>query len=155
MEDGDRGRPDLDRARATGSLESTWALLRQAPTHQIGLLMPGHPSPKRLAGLRSWIQACVKGVSRARDPVTKTADEAEARAQAGEIATQLAAVADAFSLYTRMLEKSGIVNQVEPGLSPTPQSLAAIADDEKLLLACRAALRRSMEELIIIVAADS
>jgi hypothetical protein len=154
MANGDRGSAGLDHVRATASPGTMWALLRQAPAHQIALLMPEHPSPKRLAGLRSWIQACVKDVSRARGHGMETADGAEARAQAGEIATQLAAIADAFSMYTRVLERSRIVHPVEPGLPPTPPSLVATADDEKLLLACRAALRRSMEELIITVEAD-
>jgi len=154
MANGDRGGAGLGHLEAAACPGAMWTLLRQAPAHQLALLMPTHPSPKRLAGLRSWIQACVKDVSRARSQGMETADGAETRAQAGEIATQLAAVADAFSMYTRVLEKSRSVHPMEPGLPPAPQSLTAIADDERLLLACRAALRRSMEELIITVEAD-
>jgi hypothetical protein len=153
IEDGARS-ADLGGARVAATPGSMRALLRQAPSHQMTLLMPMHLSPKRLAALRAWIQACVKGISTVRSPANWSAGDAEA-AQASEIATQLAAVADAFAMYASMLEKSRIANHAEPGLAPTPRPLAAVADDERLLLNCRVALRRSMQELIAAVAADN
>jgi hypothetical protein len=147
-EHGDHLSSGLNGALAAVGSGSLWTLLRQAPSHQMSLLMPAHPSPKRLAVLRSWIQACVTSVSRARSQETQTAGDAEA-AETGEIAMQLAAIADAFSMYASMLERSRIASQPEPGLPPPPpRSLATIADDERLLLSCRAALRSSIQDLI-------
>jgi hypothetical protein len=151
----DRLSADHNGARTVAGSESLWTLLWQAPSHQMALLMPSHPSPKRLAVLRSWIQACVTSVSKARGQETRIAGDAEA-AQAEEIAVQLAAIADAFSMYTSMLERFRIASQPEPGLPPPPpQPLAAIADNERLLLSCRAALRSSIQELIIALEIDS
>ncbi len=153
-EHGDHSSADHDGARTVTSLETLQTLLRQAPSHQMTLLMPTHPSPKRLAVLRAWIQACVTDVSRARSQETQTAGDAEA-AQTREIATQLAAVADAFSMYASMLERFRIASQPEPGLPPAPRPLAVIADDERLLLNCRAVLRRSIQEMITALETDS
>jgi hypothetical protein len=121
----------------------------------MALLMPAHPSTRRLAVLRSWIQACVTSVSKARSQETQSAGNAEA-ARTEEIAMQLAAIADAFSMYAGMLERSRIASQPEPGLPPPPpRPLATVADDERLLLSCRAALRCSIQELISALEIDS
>jgi hypothetical protein len=153
-EHGDDRSADHDGARAATCPETLRALLQQAPSHQMMLLMPMHPSPKRLAVLRTWIQSCVTGLSRARSQEMQTDGEAEA-AQTKEIATQLAAVTDAFSMYASMLERFRIASQPEPGLPPPPRPLAVIADDERLLLNCRSALRRSIQELITALETDS
>ncbi len=94
------------------------------------------------------------GVSRARSQETQTAGDAEA-AQTREIATQLGAIADAFSMYARILERFRIASQPEPGLPSPPRPLTVIADDERLLLNCRSALRRSIQELITALETDS
>lgn len=153
-EHGDHRSADLDGARTAPGSGTLWTLLRQASTHEMTLLMPAHPSPKRLAALRSWIQACVTGISRARSQATQTVGNAEA-AQITEIAMQLAAVADAFSMYASMLKRFRIASQPEPGLPPPSQSLTVVADDERLMLKCRAALRTSIQELITALEADN
>jgi len=96
----------------------------------------------------------VTGVSKARGHEARGAGDAEA-AEIEQIAVQLAAIADAFSMYTSMLERFRIASQPEPGLPPPPpRPLATIAEEERLLLSWRVALRSSIQKLITVVEAE-
>jgi hypothetical protein len=64
-----------------------------------------------------------------------------------EIAARIAAVVDAFQMYASMLERFRSTSQT--GVLPSqPLSLAVVAEDERVLLSCRAALRSSIQQLI-------
>lgn len=119
----------------------------------MGLLKPSHPSAARIARLRSWIQDCVKAVEEAREleALVVQRDEVD---HVEEIAESIAAVVDAFHMYASVLEKFRNANRTAIGLPSQSEPLAAIAEDERVLLSCRAALRESMQHLIATVRAD-
>jgi hypothetical protein len=65
-----------------------------------------------------------------------------------EIATGLAVLVDAFHIYASLLERFRSANRPAPGLPPQSLPLSVVADDERILLSCRAAVRSSMKQLI-------
>jgi len=140
------------RTRLHEDMEVALARLREAPNHLTTLLMPVHPSAARIAGMRSWITGCAKAVVRAQKTGAQVSHEDEA-AQIEELATQLAAVSDAFRLYASMLEKSRSANEAEQG--QPAHSLAAAAEEERLLLSWRRSLRASIQQLITGLQSDS
>lgn len=135
------------------ALAAIWALLLQAQEHQTGLLKPSHPSAARIARLRSWIQDCVKAVEEARS-LQALISQSEEVDQVEEIAESIAAVVDAFHMYSTMLEKFRNANRTGIRLPSQSEPLAAVADDERVLLSCRAALRGSMQHLVATVRVD-
>jgi hypothetical protein len=143
---------DLMRTRLLEDIESALALLQEAPNHQTTLLMPGHPSAARIAGMRSWIRGCVKAVARAQKSGAQVslADEA---AQIEEIAAQLAAVSDAFHMYASNLERFRSADEPGPGQPPRP--LAAVAEEERLLLGWRVGLRGSIQQLMTVLQTEN
>jgi hypothetical protein len=153
---GDRshGEPgNHDSPNAVIALAAIWTLLLQAQEHQMDLLKPSHPSAARIARLRSWIQDCVKAVEEARrlEALIVQSDEVD---QVEEIAESIAAVVDDFHMYASVLEKFRKANRTAIRLPSQSEPLAAVADDERVLLSCRAALRGSMQHLIATVRAD-
>jgi hypothetical protein len=64
-----------------------------------------------------------------------------------EVTAKVAVVVDAFHMYASMLERSRSASQSAIGSSRSGP-LAAVADDERVLLSCRADLRESMQQLI-------
>lgn len=140
---------DRDSTRVAAEPESVGTLMRQAPAHEVALAMPLHPSPRRLAGMQAWVEACVKSVSYMRG---RTTDAAEA-AWTENITARLASVADAFSLYMRTLQVSRAAQQATGVSPPASRTLAEVAEEERLLLAYRSALRQSLHDLISVVAA--
>lgn len=142
-------RDDCDSVRAAAEPESVGALMRQAPAHEVTLAMPLHPSPRRLAGMQAWVEACVKSVSHMRG---RTADAADA-AWTEDVTARLTSVADAFSLYMRTLQISRAAQQPTGVSLPASRPLAEVAEEEKLLLGYRAVLRQSLHELISVAAA--
>jgi hypothetical protein len=64
-----------------------------------------------------------------------------------EIAAKIAAVVDSIHIYASMLKRFRS-SQIAIGPPPKPEPLAAVADDERALLRCRADLRESMQHLI-------
>lgn len=133
-------------------LEPVLTLLRQASDHQTTLLMPSHPSPARVAALRSWLHSCVKSVAKVQKCQAQTMRSDEA-AQMEEFATCLAAAVDAFQVYASTLETFRSAGP-RLGLSHQQRSLAAVAEDEKLMVGCRATLRESMQQLVSVLQAD-
>ena len=126
---------------------------RQASDHQTILLMPSHPSPARIAGLQSWIQGCVRDVSKAQRSGVQVTHSDEI-VQVDEITTHLAAVVDAFHMYSSMLERSRSA-EAGLGLSPQPRPLAVVADDERLLVSYRVTLRGALQQLISVLQTDN
>lgn len=139
---------DRKRTSFAGDMEDTLERLREAHSQQTALLMPTHPNAARIAGMRGWLTGCAKAVGKARRSGAEVAREDEA-AQIDELATQLAAVADAFHMYVSNLERFRRTNESEPGHPPRP--LAAVAEEERLLLGWRASLRDSIQQLIAVV----
>lgn len=145
----DQGRPaaaDRDISRAMAAFENAWTLLMQAPDYYSGLLRPSHPSAARIAGLGTWIQSCVTAIDEAERLKASTAHSDQV-AHIEQIAAGIATVVDSFHMYASMLERFRNNNDTLTGVPPSG-SLAAVADDERVLLACRAALRRSIQQLI-------
>jgi hypothetical protein len=143
---------DRMRNRLHQDTEVALALLWEAPNHQTTLLMPVHPSAGRIAGMRSWITGCVKAVAKAQ----KSGEQVSYEDEVGEIeniARQLAAVSDAFRMYASMLERFRSTNDAEPGQPPRP--LAAVAEEERLLLGWRTSLRSSIQQLIAVLRSEN
>ena len=69
------------------------------------------------------------------------------------LAARVTGVVDAFHMYASMLERFRRIYEAV-GVPPQSQPLAAVADDERVLLSCRAALRRAMQQLIAALQAD-
>lgn len=154
LEDGGlRAAADRDGSQAVGMHGTAWTLLMQAHEHQRSLLRPSHPSAARIAGLRSWIRDCVEAIDEARrlEVLIGRGDEV---AHVEGLAARVTAVVDAFHMYASMLERFRKTHQTAMVPPPQSQPLAAIADDERILLSCRAALRRSMQQLIAALQAD-
>lgn len=139
-------------SRTTPSGNTAWALLKQAHEHQKSLLTPSHLNPTEISRLRSWIQGCVRAVDEAQrlEALIAPSDGIALI----EIAARIAAVVDAFQMYASMLERSRITSQTVATGPSQPPSLAIVADDERVLLSCRAALRSSMQQLIISLQSD-
>ena len=149
-----RAGAERDGPQAAGMPSTAWTLLVQAHEHQNGLLRPSHPSIAEIAGLCSWIRDCVEAIDEARRLEALTGRGGEI-ARVEELTARVTAVVDAFQLYASMLERFRCIHQV--GTLPPPPSLplAAVADDERVLLSCRGALRRTMQQLITALQADS
>jgi hypothetical protein len=130
----------------TAAMEAVWALLRRAREYQRDLLRASHPSAARLARLGSWIQECVTATSMILESETLAARSDEL-ADVAEIAAKVTAVVDTFHMYAGLLEKSRRASLVAFG-GARPGSLASVAEDERVLLGCRADLRDSMRQLI-------
>jgi hypothetical protein len=135
-----------DAAPFMAALDDAWTLLEQAPEHQMALLVPSHPGREDMGGLRNWIQDCVTSIHKAQALETLTAHSDE-RAHLQEVAARIAAVVDAFHIYASMLERFRNNAEPAPGELPSARSLTALAEDEKVLLTCRAAVRKSMQQL--------
>jgi hypothetical protein len=154
LKDQSRGDAQVrDRMHVMTEFEWIRTLLRQASDHQTTLLMPSHPSPARIAGLRSWIRDCVKEVSETQRFGAEIT-HSDQIASVEEIASLLAAVGDAFHLYASMLERFRSA-EAGTGLSPQPRPLVAVAEDERLLVSCRVALRGSLQQLISVLQTDN
>ena len=146
----DRGRPaaaDHDISSAMAALDTAWTLLMQAPEHHLILLKPSHPSAARIARLGSWIQSCITAIDEAQRLKALIAHSDEV-AHVEEIAAGMAGVVDSFHMYASMLERFRGTKDAAAGLPTQSAPLAAVADDERVLLTCRAALRRSIQQLI-------
>ncbi len=139
---------DRKRTSFAGDMEDALERLREAHSQQTVLLMPAHPNAARIAGMRGWLTGCAKAVGKARRSGAEVAREDEA-AQVDELATQLAIVADAFHMYVSNLERFRRTNEAELGQPLRP--LAAVAEEERLLLGWRASLRDSIQQLIAAV----
>jgi hypothetical protein len=137
---------DRDRSRAMAALDAAWTLLRQASEHHVTLLSPAHPTRVWIEGLKSWIKDCTAAINEAQrlaKPITRSDEVAHVE----EMATGMAAVVDSFQIYASMLERFRSADEAASGQSQ-PGSLAAVADDERVLLSCRVALKRSMQQLV-------
>jgi hypothetical protein len=128
------------------ALDDAWTLLEQEPKHEMTLLVPEHPDRDGMSGLRNWIQDCVRSIHKAQALETLTAHSDE-RAHLQEVAARIAAVVDAFHIYASMLERFRSDAEPAPGELPSARPLTALAEDEKVLLSCRAAVRKSMQQL--------
>lgn len=136
---------DHDGSRAIDALDATWKLLGQVSEHQLTLLRPSHPSQEWIAELKSWIQNCVTAVNEAHrfgTPIVRSDEMAHIEVMASCMAT----VADTFQIYASMLERFRSVDEM--AAAPQLGSLTAARDDERVLVNCRSALRRSMHHLI-------
>lgn len=145
----DQGRgtaADRDVSHAIAAFDNVWTLLAQAPEHHSILLRPFHPSAARIARLGSWIQSCVTAIDEAEKLKASTAHSDQV-AHVEEVATGIATVVDSFHMYASMLERFRKNNDMATSL-PMSGSLAAVADDERVLLTCRATLRKSIQQLI-------
>jgi hypothetical protein len=132
-----------EETQVMAALEHAWALLGQAKQRQMMLLTPEHPQPEDLDCLRAWVQGCVTAVHKALslEALTVHSDE---RVHVEQVAAKIARVVDAFHIYAGMLERFRQADEMElPQLRP----LAAVAEDERVLLACRVAVRRSLQQL--------
>jgi hypothetical protein len=127
-------------------LDAAWTLLMQASEHQMTLLKPVHPNAVCMARLQAWIQDCVTAVDEAQRLGTLIVRSGEA-AHVQEIAAKVARLVDAFHLYASTLGRFRNVYEAT-GSEPQAGPLIAAADDERVLLKCRAELRRSMQHLI-------
>jgi hypothetical protein len=86
-------------------------------------------------------------VDEARRLEALTAPSDEASPDLEKVAAKIAAVVDAFHMYGSMLKRFRSSDQA--AMVPTQsRPLAAVADDERVLLSCRATLRESMQQLI-------
>jgi hypothetical protein len=137
---------DRESAQAMAMLDAVWTLLMQAHDHYRELLRSSHPSAARMARLRSWTQDCVTALDTAQrsEALVSRSDEL---AQITDIAVKMRSVVDAFQMYGSMHDRLRNASQVTIG-SSSVRSLADLADDERVLLNCRAALRESVQELI-------
>jgi hypothetical protein len=154
--DGDgalRSDADRDGPQAAGVPGTAWTLLLQAYEHQKCLLRPSHPSAADIVVLRSWIRDCVEVIDEARRLEALIGRGGEIAHVEG-LAARVTAVVDAFQMYTSMLERFRRTHQAVMLPPPQSQPLAAVADDERVLLGCRAAVRRSMQQLIAALQAD-
>jgi hypothetical protein len=142
---------DRKRTSFAGDMEDALERLGEAYSQQTALLMPIHPNAARIAGMRGWLTGCAKAVGKARRSGVEVAREDEA-AQVDELATQLATVADAFHMYVSNLERFRRTSEADLGQPSRP--LAAIAEEERLLLGWRASLRDSIQQLIAVVRAE-
>jgi hypothetical protein len=137
---------DRDNTKVMAALDAAWTLFRQAREYQRELLRSSHPSAARLARLRLWVQDCVTAIDTMlqSEALTARSDEvAHVTAIAGKVST----IVDSFHMYTSMLERSRRAGQAAIGSSRSGP-LTAVADDERVLLSCRADLRESMQQLI-------
>jgi hypothetical protein len=133
-----------EEAQLIATLDHAWTLLGQALKHQLTLLRPAHPSPEDLDCLRAWVEECVAAVYQARS-VEALAAHSDEKVHVEQVARKMAAVVDAFHIYAGMLERFRQADQ--PELSPQLRPLAAVADDERVLLSCRAAVRNCLQQL--------
>lgn len=133
-----------DASQLIATLDDAWTLLGQAPERQMMLLRPAHPSPEDLDCLRAWIQECVASVHQARG-LEALAAHSDEKVHVEEVAARIAGVVDAFHIYASMLER--FRQGEEPGLLLQSRPLAAVADDQRVLLSCRAAVRNSLQQL--------
>jgi hypothetical protein len=148
FEDGSRrASADRDSPQTMAMRDTAWTLLMQAQEYQRFLLTSSHPSASRVAGFRSWIQDCVMAVDEAQRLGALIAPDDEAAPHVEEVATRIAAVVDTFHIYASMLKRFRSADQTAV-VPPQSRPLAAVADDERLLLGCRATLRESMQQLI-------
>jgi hypothetical protein len=138
--------------RLAATLEAAWDLLRKGSEHQVALLQTVHPNRSRIEMIRTWIQDCVKTIHNAQE----TSPEARTgvRAQLDDIATRLAQVVDDFHIYASMLERFQRANRRIVGESAQSPALSAIAEDERLLISCRGALRTSIADLTAVLGQD-
>jgi hypothetical protein len=137
---------DRDSTEVIAAFDAVWRLLMQAHAHHRELLRATHPSAARLARLRSWTQDCVTATEAILQAGALTARSDEV-AQLTEIAAKVSTVVDAFHIYAAMLDRSRRVGSAAIG-SARSEPLAAVADDEKVLVNYRAELRESMQQLI-------
>jgi hypothetical protein len=133
--------PDHDGAHAMAVLDATWTLLMQASEHQMTLLKTVHPSAACLTRLQGWVQDCVTAVDEAQQLGALVANGEAAHID--ELAARVASLVDAFHLYASIL---GSFRNIHEGPQPAP--LLATVDDERVLLKCRAELRKSIQNLI-------
>jgi hypothetical protein len=138
---------DGRRPCAAPLLDSASRLLTQAHKRQLALLAPDHPGPPEVAAFGSWIQDCVTAVYRAQESGI-AASHHDQVTHMEKIGARLATLADAFQMYASLLERSRSAD--EPALVATGRvrSLAEAADDERVLLACRVATRKAVQQLI-------
>jgi hypothetical protein len=148
-----RAAGDRDGSQVVGMPGTAWTLLMQAHEHQRSLLRPSHPSPARITELRSWIRDCVEAIDEARrlEVLIGRGDEV---VHVEGLAARVTAVVDAFHIYASMLERFRRIHQTAMVPPPQSQPLAAVADDERVLLGCRAFLRRSMQQLAAALQTD-
>ena len=121
-------------------LDATWTLLMQASEHQMTLLKTVHPSAACLTRLQEWVQDCVTAVDEAQQLGALVAGGEAAHLE--ELAARVASLVDAFHLYASIL---GSFRDIQEGLQA---ALLATVDDERVLLRCRAELRKSMQNII-------
>jgi hypothetical protein len=140
---------DRDGSQAMAALDAAWTLLRQAPGHHSALLEPSHPSPAGIARFQSWIQGCVRALTEAQGLRAQIARSDEI-AHVEEMATGMVGVVDTFQIYASMLERFRCADETASPSGP----LAAAADDERVLLNCRAALRKSMQQVMAALRVD-
>jgi hypothetical protein len=138
--------------RLAATLEAAWDLLRKGSEHQVTLLQTVHPNKSRIDMIRTWIQDCVKAIHDAQEtsPEVRTG----VRAQLDDIATRLAQVVDDFHIYASMLERFQHSNRRIVGESAQSRALSSIAEDERLLISCRGALRASIAGLTAVLRQD-
>jgi hypothetical protein len=148
-----RATADSHHTCVTVLLDSAWRLLAQAYEHQRTLLVPSHPSPAQVAVLSSWIQACVKTIYQAQESAIP-ASHGEHIVYVEKLKARLAALADAFHMYTSLLERSRSADEPTLAEAGRTQSLVEIADDERMLLTCRAATRRAIQQFITTLQVD-
>jgi hypothetical protein len=127
---------------------TAWTLLLQAHEHQKSLLRPSHSGATDIARLRSWIRECVEAIYEARRLEALIERRGE-MAHVEGLEARVTAVVDAFQIYASMLERFRWTHQTQP------RPLAVVADDERVLLSCRGALRRSIQQLIVALQADN
>jgi hypothetical protein len=131
--------------RLTAALEAVWKLLSQGSAHQVTLLQTAHPTKSRIAGIRDWVQDCVNAVHAAQETSAKA--RPGMRAQLDDIAARLGQVVDDFQMYASILTRFQQADLHIVGESAQSRALSAIAEDERLLISCRSALRISIAEL--------
>jgi hypothetical protein len=132
-----------EETQVIAALEHAWTLLGQAKDRQMMLLTPEHPQPEDLDCLRGWVQATVAAVHQALS-LEALAVHSDERVHVEQVAAKIARLVDAFHIYASMLER--FRQEDQPDLTPS-RPLAAIAEDEKVLLACRVAVRKSLQQL--------
>jgi hypothetical protein len=140
--DGRGGQPaDRDGAHAIAVLDATWTLLMQASEHQMTLLRTVHPGAAGLTRIQGWVHDCVTAVDEARQLGPLVANGEAAHVE--ELAARVASLVDAFHLYASILGSFRNIHE-----NPQPAPLLRCVDDERVLLRCRAELRKSMQNLI-------